>query len=329
MQKSEIQNLIEPYLLPQMQSYVVVFYDGEFVADLMPEKTLPSGMVTIGVSDKICMEINPNITLSRPLHMLFLTTREPKDGLPINYDNKIVVGTNSKITIIEEHIVLSNVTKCHNVSTHIQTESHSKVLYYKIFNAAQAQHEANLQLSPGGESEITTNHLIFGGAEVKEKILANLVEPQAVCHNIGLYELKGKQQLDLNILLEHIACDCESKVLFKGIVADEARAKFSGHITVREGALRSCARLDNKNILLHDTARVTTSPALEIYADDVQCSHGATVGQLDEQALWYLQSRGINKDQAKQILIQAFLQEIIFTLPEFLQDKVNNGSFRF
>jgi len=321
MKKSEIQKLITPYLLRNTESYVVVFVDGIVIADLIPEQTLPQTLGSVSLSQQTCLTIKQGVFVPRPIHLLFVTTQNHANDAAKHYQNKIIVGAGSEVGVIEEHVVLNDAVQCHNITTHIHAKNKAKVVYSKIFNVTRAKQEAHLQLSLDAESNITTNHLIFGEVELQEKITVQLAHERALCVNNGLYDLAGNSKLFLDIAIWHIANDCESKVFFKGIATDVAQANFSGQITVREGALRTKARLDNKNLLLQDTARIVSSPALEIYADDVQCSHGATVGQLDAQALWYLQSRGIDADMAKQMLTQAFVHEIIYALPKFLQEK--------
>lgn len=184
----------------------------------------------------------------------------------------------------------------------------------------KVNYQGSLHLSLAQDSNVTTYHLL-DGENMQEDVFVKLTAAQAQCRNYGLYKLSAQQNLNFNIIVDHLVTDCKSKILYKGMADEQARVHFVGKIIVHERAARSEARLDNKNLLLQDTARIVSSPALEIYNDDVHCSHGATVGQLDATALWYLQSRGIVHEEARTILMQAFLQEVLQILPICLQEK--------
>lgn len=334
---NNLKNLVAHYCLLQEAAYMLVFVGGRWSTELSSAVGSPAGF-TVNCADE-CMHIDilANTNLAKPLHLLFLA--DEQNSPQIAHKNLITVGENSKIAIIEEHVVGA----LHNVVTQIKGGESTQINYCKIYSdnvikkplgSAIFTVNAELQLVLDEKSLVITNHLILGEAHhnIQEKISAVLTAPHVSCVNKGLYVLGGnlndsapqqqQQELNLEVNIEHVAPNCVSKELFKGVIADNARAIFAGKITVREGAQHTTARLDNKNLLLHENARVTTSPALEIYADDVQCSHGATVGQLDENALWYLQSRGIDEVAARNMLVQAFMQEIINDLPDCLREKI-------
>nr|HPI86869.1 SufD family Fe-S cluster assembly protein [Bacteroidales bacterium] len=146
----------------------------------------------------------------------------------------------------------------------------------------------------------------------------------ADAHINGLYLVDRKQHVDNRVFVEHAVADCTSKELFKGILDDEASAVFNGHVLVKKDAQRTNAYQQNRNILLTDKATVNTRPFLEIYADDVKCSHGATVGQLDSEALFYLRSRGICMASARLLLMYAFAAEVISGMTlQALKDRID------
>lgn len=151
----------------------------------------------------------------------------------------------------------------------------------------------------------------LNGQAVTNNLQVNLAEEYAVAELYGLYMTREKQRVTHLTQIDHLKPRCVSRENYKGIVADFSRATFSGKVYVHKDAYLSQATQVNKNLLLNTTARIDTNPQLEIYNDDVKCSHGATVGQLDEQALFYLRSRGISVLEAKNILINAFAQEIL------------------
>jgi Fe-S cluster assembly protein SufD len=145
----------------------------------------------------------------------------------------------------------------------------------------------------------------------KYQLQVDFHEPHARVEIRGLYQLTGKQFVEIESTMNHAVSHCESMQIWKGVLKESAKAKLEGKIIVFAQAQKSVAHLKNKNLLLSKTAEVNTKPTLEIYADDVQCSHGATVGFLDEQALFYLRSRGIDENAAREMLIDAFTMEII------------------
>lgn len=145
----------------------------------------------------------------------------------------------------------------------------------------------------------------------KYQLQVDFHEPHASVEIRGLYQLTGQQFVEIESTMNHIVSNCESAQMWKGVLKEGSKAKFYGKIIVHAHAQKSIAHLKNKNLLLSKTAEVNTKPTLEIYADDVQCSHGATVGFLDEQALFYLRSRGIDENAAREMLVEAFAREVI------------------
>lgn len=144
-----------------------------------------------------------------------------------------------------------------------------------------------------------------------QTISVNFNQPHATVQIFGYYRMRDSQSLMINTMMNHAVPHCESRQVWRGILADQSKIDFEGKIFVAKDAQKTSAHLSNKNLLLSDGAEIKTKPFLEIYADDVQCSHGATVGCLDEQALFYLRSRGVPENEARILLIDAFLQEVI------------------
>jgi|GEM_PF-2221641 len=279
------------------------------------------------------IEIKSDAIVAKPIYILSLITTPTLDGqlskLMIN------VGANARVGVITESICLNLRDDAVSASTQIiemNLQQHAQVDYYHIQNserfvkhATHSHSNVQLKLNLDSSSVMTTNHLICGdvsAAKMHVEIIVALKSPGAIFVSNGLFGCNNQQRLQVKVVVNHFADHCSSKVLFKGIVADLAYAEFIGNIVVHAKAAHSIARLDNKNLLLHQTARVKTSPVLEVYADDVKCAHGATVGQLDESALWYLQTRGISYKGACEILLNAFMQEILHNLPLFLREEV-------
>lgn len=169
----------------------------------------------------------------------------------------------------------------------------------------------HVQLSPPKNSSTQLLFVFDNDACAKKyKIDVDFKESNATVDIHGLYQLTEKQTVDIQSTMNHFVPHCESKQIWRGVLRDSAKAKFDGKIIVHPDAQKTMANLSNKNLLLSKTAEVNTKPTLEIYADDVRCTHGATVGFLDHQALFYLRSRGIEESEARQMLVDAFVAEI-------------------
>ncbi|MBR1766234.1 MAG: Fe-S cluster assembly protein SufD [Bacteroidales bacterium] len=188
-------------------------------------------------------------------------------------------------------------------------EGASLSLYRLQFNA----HERNTLLSIHMEqgSRLTLHTITLGGEHVRNNIAIRMMGEGCELDAYGLYLMDREQQCDNYIFVEHAKPHCTSRTLYKGIIDDAARARFNGHVLVQDGAVKTEAYQTNRNILLTDKAHVDTRPFLEIYNDDVKCSHGSTIGQLDEQALFYLMTRGISERTAVTMLSYAFCDEVV------------------
>lgn len=169
----------------------------------------------------------------------------------------------------------------------------------------------NLEVTMMAGSRLRLCTVVLGAEHVRNNIVVRMQGEGCELEAGGLYLMDRDQQCDNYIFVEHAVPRCTSHVLYKGIVDDAARARFSGHVLVQDGATKTEALMTNRNILLTDKAHVDTRPFLEIYNDDVKCSHGSTIGQLDEQALFYLQARGISRRTAVTMLSYAFCDEVI------------------
>lgn len=282
------------------------------------------------------------VVIAEPVHLLFVHTGKHIKENALNINNLTLADEKSEFTVIEEHIgldALANNTVLQdqsggvesrpclqsNVVTRVDASVGAKVSYCKLqYEDAAASHAAKLQINLAAASAVRTVHCGSGAFEATETINVILSAPEASCELYGLYVLgdsASKSHAVYRTQVEHQAPHCTSAELFKGVVGANAHAEFIGKVVVHPQALHSRTKLQNRNLLLADTARVTTTPALEIYADEVLCSHGATCGQLEVQALRYLQSRGILEVDARRMLLDGFMREVIAQLPEFLQKR--------
>lgn len=188
-----------------------------------------------------------------------------------------------------------------------------------------ARHLTQLDITMQRDAELEMCTVTLGGGHVRNNVVVRMQGEGCRCQADGLYLIDREQECDNYIFVEHAKPHCTSRELYKGIMDDAARARFNGHVLVQDGAAKTEAYQTNRNILLTDKAHVDTRPFLEIYNDDVKCSHGSTIGQLDEQAMFYLQTRGISERTAVTMLSYAFCDEVIRGIAiEGLRDTVGD-----
>lgn len=226
--------------------------------------------------------------------------------------NLIVLGESASLKLVHCDESLECKDTFINTVTEVHVAAHAEFNYYKLENKDnQCTMVSHLFIRQEEASEVNTHTTIFNGGMVHNAVSVDLEGPHARVNNNGLYLADGKQDVSNCVSVRHHATDCTSNQLYKGILDDEAHASFIGHVLVEPHAQRTEAHQINRNILLKDTARISAKPFLEIYADDVQCTHGATVGQLDEEAVFYLRSRGICEQNARVLLMHAYAKEVI------------------
>lgn len=197
-----------------------------------------------------------------------------------------------------------------NLRIEVGEDAHLRLYRLQAVNTP-ARHltDLNITLRQGARLEMCT--VTLGGGHVRNNVVVRMKGEGCSCEANGLYLIDREQECDNYIFVEHAMPHCQSRELYKGIVDDAARARFNGHVLVQDGAVKTEAYMTNRNILLTDKAHVDTRPFLEIYNDDVKCSHGSTIGQLDEQAMFYLMTRGISQRTAITMLSYAFCDEVI------------------
>ena len=226
--------------------------------------------------------------------------------------NLIVVGENAHVQIIERHQSLSNNEVLTNSVTEIFAEKRAYVDYYKIQNDAEtASLIDNTFVSQQRDTVCRVHTFAFGGNLVRNNL--NFFQHGEHCDSTlkGITILEGKQHVDHNTLVHHIAPNCESHQDYKGLFAESSTGVFNGKIIVEKDAKKTDAFQQNNNILIDDKATINAKPQLEIFADDVKCSHGCTIGQFDEDALFYLRSRGIGLKESRALLMYAFANTVL------------------
>ncbi len=232
---------------------------------------------------------------------------QDKDSQVVYNRNLIVAEENSAISVVELYQGFEQSNYCTNTITEIHAGSGATVTHYKFqCEGTQATHIGYLGVQQQSASVVESHSFSFGGKLVRSDSIFNLQEPFARCLLNGVYMPTNNQHIDHHTTVNHRVPDCQSSQDYKGVLQGQSRAVFNGKVVVFKDAQHTEALQQNKNILLSKNAEIDTKPQLEIYADDVLCSHGATVGQLDEDSLFYMSARGLSRDESIRYLIAAF-----------------------
>lgn len=266
---------------------------------------------TAFLQDGVFIYIPNGTVIEAPIHLLFLSTGLETEFLT-HPRNLIVIGKNSQATIIESHMSLANNTYFSNAVAEIVLGENSVIEYDKLQNESDRSfHIGTTQVHQGRNSNFTSNSVSLGGTLVRNNLTAVLDGEGSECTLNGLYLTTGEQHIDNHTTIDHAKPHCNSHELYKGILTGKSRGVFSGKIIVRKDAQKTDAKQTNKNLVLSDDATIDTKPQLEIFANDVKCTHGATIGQLDEEAIFYIRSRGVALNTARDMLIYAFASDVI------------------
>lgn len=262
--------------------------------------------------------------VEKPIEIIYFSTGN-EAAILLQPRNLIVVGENAHVQIIERHQSLSENEVLTNSVTEIFAEKRAHVDYYKIQNnLPTASLIDTTYVAQERESNCSVHTFSFGGKLTRNNL--NFYQNGEHCNSTlkGVTILKEKQHVDHNTLVHHIAPNCESHQDYKGIFGDASTGVFNGKIKVEKDAQKTDAFQQNNNILVDDKATINAKPQLEIFADDVKCSHGCTIGQLDEDALFYMRSRGIAKNEARALLMYAFANTVLESvkIPE-LKRRIN------
>ena len=273
----------------------------------------PDGMVTLNTAianDGVFVYVPDNVSMKEAIQIVHINHNE--ENLLINIRNLVIVGKNSKVTLVHCDDSYTQQSAFSNSVTEVIVGENADVEHYKLQNLNNSTTLINqVFFIQKANSKVHSSSITLNGGLIRNYTHVHFTEPGAEANISGLYLVDKNQHVDNHVFIDHAAPHCTSKELFKGLVDDAATAVFNGHIMVRRNAQKTVAYQNNKNLLLTDKARAIAKPFLEIYADDVKCSHGATVGQLDMEALFYLRARGIGLDTAKMLLMYAFAAEVI------------------
>ena len=329
----------------RLEAARLVFVDGHYAADLSAPGRLPPGVVvgslagalasgegelekTLGrwapeqagpfaalntafFQDGGLVLVPPGQVLERPVHLLFLS-RARESGATLQPRNVVVAGAGGRVTVLESYVSLGEAPAFTNVVTEMALEEGAAVEHCKFQDEGlNAFHIGALNVRLGARSKLLSHSIATGAKLSRHNLRVCLAGPGVECVLNGLYLTRADQLADHHMVVEHAAPHCASHEYYNGILDGRSKGVFHGRILVRPGAQKTDAKQTNKNLLLSEEATVDTKPQLEIYADDVKCTHGATVGQLNEESIFYLRSRGLGAETARRMLIHAFAGEII------------------
>ena len=270
-----------------------------------------SALNTAFIKDGAVIKLEKNVIADKPIHLLYISTKQNKPQL-INPRNLIYLSENSQAALVESHFNLNDGEYFNNPVTEIRIAENARLNHIRIQNeSGMAFHIGSIFVDQKQNSHYFSTSLTFGGKIARNNIYTKLDGEGIESILNGLYMGHGDQLLDNHTFIDHAKPRCESHELYQGILTDNANGVFSGKILVHPDAQKTDAKQSNNCLLLSDEARINSKPQLEIYADDVRCTHGATVGQLNEEGIFYLRSRGISEQQAKNILTYAFVEQVI------------------
>lgn len=334
---------LESFKIPALDSYQIIFIDGQHdssqsaaglaqagvtietmssVLENQPqsiEKLLGSVLTSYNhgftslnnafYKDGVVIRLAENAQLDKPIELVFLSQSEMMISQPRNL---VVAEKNSKAQIIERYVSIGDSHTLTNSATEIILEQNAELDYHVVQTQSKSAYQVcGIWAKQAAGSRFSCRTITLGGALVRNDLRTELNGPKAHCDMFGVFNLTGKQHVDNHTTIAHNAEDCTSSELYKGVLDQRARGVFHGRIKVAPDAQKTDAQQTNNTLLLSPDAEIDTKPQLEIYADDVKCSHGATIGQIDESALFYLRSRGIDQTQARALLTYAFVHDVL------------------
>jgi len=277
--------------------------------DPQHENTIFAALNNAFATDGMVLDLSPGTVLKAPIYLLYIASGH---GVAIYPRNIVVAGEGAQATVIEHYMGTLDAHNFTNAVTQISLSAHAEIEHCKLLQEGPAAtHVAGIHAEQASDSHFISHSFALGGRLARNDITAQLLGKSCHCTMNGLYLLNERQHLDHHTRIDHIAPKCISREYYRGILDGESHGVFNGKVVVHPGANKTDAHQANHNLLLSRQAEVDTKPQLEIFADDVKCTHGATVGQLDDDGLFYLRSRGIDAELARSVLIYGFTNDII------------------
>ena len=277
------------------------------------------------VQDGAWLDIPAGAVVDGFIHLLFIGKG---DGIWSHPRNVITVGANANVAIVETYVGTGSYFT--NTVTEIVAGEGAVVEHYKLeYESPAAYHIGNVYIRQERGANVTSRSIAIGGLLARNETHVVLAGEGASITLDGLFVGTGTQHLDNHTVIDHVSPHCDSLELYKGVLDQNARGVFDGLIIVRPGAVKTASRQTNRNLLLSETAIVDSKPNLEIHNNDVKCNHGSTIGQIDEEALFYLRSRGIDENEARNLLVYAFASEIVDRMKlEPVREQVRRALFQ-
>ncbi len=354
-----VQSDLDDHFIDQLNAYRLVFVNGRFDANLSQLDNLPDGVcvqslaVTLAtepdrlepylarkgsfddnpfaalntafLQDGVYIHIPNGTIVERPVHFLYYSSAIGKSTVS-HPRNVIAAGRSSQAKIIESYAGKDGEKYFTNAVTEITVGANASIEHCKLQNESNnAFHVGVSHIHQDRDSQYNNHSMAFGGVLVRNDIRAVLDSEGIHCGLNGLYLADGERHIDNHTWIDHTKPNCSSKEVYKGILTDKSSGVFKGLVHVFPDAQKTDAQQNNDTLLLSEDAQVNSLPQLEIYADDVKCSHGATTGHLDKESIFYLQARGINKKAAQALLTYAFAREVISRISiESLREKLDH-----
>jgi Fe-S cluster assembly protein SufD len=276
---------------------------------LAPLADVAVALNTALMGDGAVIRVSTGSTIERPLHLVFTSSEEPAASF---VRSLVVVEPSARVMLIESHDGPAGSDYQKNAALELFVGDKAHVDHVKIIGEGDgALHVSTLAAAIGAHARFNTFTFTSGGAIVRNQLFLNFDGEETVAHIGGASVLRARQHADTTLVANHVARGCQSREVFKSVLDDEAHGVFQGRIVVKPGAQQTDAKMMTRALLLSDRAEADNKPELEIFADDVQCGHGATAGALDEELKFYLMARGIPAAEAEALLIQAFLGEAV------------------
>ncbi len=277
--------------------------------DQQHEHTIFAALNNAFTTDGAVLKLAPGTALEKPIYLLFIASGH---GTAIYPHNIVIAGEGTRATIIEHYFGMLESHNFTDTVTQISLGAGAELQHCKLVQeGSDAFHVAGIHAEQAAHSHFVSHSFALGGRLARNDITSSLSGPECQCTLDGLYLLDDKQHVDHHTRIDHLAPSGISREHYRGIMDGESHAVFNGKVVVHPHAIKTDAHQANHNLLLSRQAEVDTKPQLEIFADDVKCTHGATVGQLDDDSLFYLRSRGVDADSARSLLIYGFANDII------------------
>lgn len=262
--------------------------------------------------DGVFVYVPKGVVVERPINLVNIARPTGNQPVAMFPRNLFVASESSQVTLVEQFATVGEGPYLTSPVTEIVVEDNATVDHYKLQReSSDAFHMATFQIQLGRDGNFSSHSISWGGGLVRNDVNAVLDGEGSEATLNGLYMVEGNQLVDNHMRVDHAQAHCDSHELYKGILEGKSRAVFNGRIYVHEGAQKTDAKQTNRNLLISRDAVCNSNPQLEIFADDVKCTHGSTVGQLDDLAVFYLRSRGIGEEAARSLLTYAFAADIV------------------